>query len=107
MFWSIKAIYHRHKRAIFDNKSEKNKNRKILLFRGFEMMEKELKRVKKSIGSFIEIEGFISTSLSESFSGAFVVNAKMEIEVPVTNLRGMYDNGFAQIRTFSLHPNEK
>jgi hypothetical protein len=51
----------------------------------------------------LEIEGFLSTSLKESLASAFSVNAKMVIEIPLTNLKGMFDNGFAHISNFSEH----
>ena len=53
MFWSIRALYRRHKRAIFQIKKIKNEKRVIKLFRGFQMSEKEIKIIKKNIGAFI------------------------------------------------------
>jgi hypothetical protein len=77
------------------------------LYRGFEIGEKEIKRVRKNIGGYIEIEGFLSTSLDSPNSSAFIVNAKMTIEIVGSNLRGIYDHGFASIRQFSEHPSER
>ena len=37
----------------------------------------------------------------------FTTNALMIIKVPVINLNGMHDNGFAHISTCSENPNEK
>ena len=107
LFWSIKSLYHRHKRALFQNKKEKNENRSIFFYRGFEMSKEELRKLKKSIEQYIEMEGFISTSMCESFIDAFSVNAKMVIEVPTCNLGGMIDNGFAHISIFSCHKSER
>jgi hypothetical protein len=63
--------------------------------------------MKKNIGNFIEIEGFISTTLNERLCHFFSVNAEILIEVPTCNLRGMFDNGFAHLSIFSDHPNER
>ena len=77
------------------------------MYRGFELNEKEIKRIKKSIGGYIELEGFLSTTQKESYANAFAINGKMIIEVPVVNLSGLYDNGFAHISYYSVHPNER
>ena len=37
----------------------------------------------------------------------FTVNVFMIIKVPVTNLKGIHDNGFANISNFSDHPSER
>lgn len=71
------------------------------------MSEKEIKRMSKNVGGFIETEGFLSTSLSESVVDAFVVNVKMVIEVKVANMQGMHDHGFANISGFSEYQREK
>jgi hypothetical protein len=71
------------------------------------MSKEELRKLKKSIGKHMEVEGFISTSMCESFIDAFRVNAKMVIKVPTCNLRGMTDNGFAHISIFSCHKSER
>ena len=51
LFWSIKRIYHRHKKAIFSEKKQENK--KIMLYRGFKIDEKELKRIRKNINGYM------------------------------------------------------
>ena len=43
-------MYHRHKKAIF---SKDNQKKVILLYRGFEIGDKEIKKIKKSIGGYI------------------------------------------------------
>jgi hypothetical protein len=65
MFWGIKIFYHRHKRALFESKKEKNDNRTIVLYRGFSIDEKEAKRLWESIDGYIEVEGLLSTSLDQ------------------------------------------
>jgi hypothetical protein len=105
LFWSIKRIYHRHKRAIFSEKKEERK--KVMLYRGFKIDEKELKKVWKSLNGYVQIEGFLSTTLKASVADGFVTNAKMVIEVPVANLGGMHDNGFANISRYSFYRFEK
>ena len=62
LFWSIKRIYHRHKRAISAEKKEESK--KVMLYRGFKINEKELKRIRKSLNGYVQIEGFLSTTQS-------------------------------------------
>ena len=37
----------------------------------------------------------------------FGINAGIEIKVPVTNLKGLFDNGFAHITNFSSNQIEK
>jgi hypothetical protein len=88
--------------------SDENQSSKTLnLYRGFELNEKEIKRMKKNVEGYIELKGFLSTSLKKGFIDAFVVNGRMIIEVKATNLLGMYDNGFAKKSSFSEHPTEK
>jgi hypothetical protein len=77
LFWSIKCIYHRHKRAISAEKKEESK--KVMLYRGFKIDEKELKRIRKSSNGHLQIEGFLSTTLTASVADRFVTNAKMVI----------------------------
>ena len=59
------------------------------------------------MGGYIEAEGFLSTTLLNSMASAFAVNVLVEILVPVANLKGMGDNGFANICDFSDHSIEK
>lgn len=40
-------------------------------------------------------------------ASAFTGNVVMDIAVPVKNLKGIGDNGFAKIDEFSQHPSEK
>jgi primosomal replication protein N len=56
-------VYHRHKRAIFQRKQHKNKDRTIWLYRGSSINEEEAKKLAMNVGSYIEAEGFLSTSL--------------------------------------------
>ena len=51
---------------------------------------------KKSIGSYVQMEGFLSTSLEESSARAFIKNAFLEITVANEQLRPD-DYGFADI----------
>jgi hypothetical protein len=39
-------------------------------------------------------------------AAVFVGNVILDISVPVANLKGMGDNGFAKIEAFSEHPRE-
>ena len=105
LFWSIKRIYHRHKRSIFAKKTSENRN--IMLYRGFKIDENELKRIRKSLNGYVQIEGFLSTTLKVSVADLFVTNAKMVIEIPVANLGGMHDNGFANISFYSFYRFER
>lgn len=49
----------------------------------------------------------MSTSLDRSIAERFSVNVIMEIKVPVNNLKGIFDNGFANVTTFSFSKSEK
>ena len=53
------------------------------------------------------MEGFHSTTLNSDMIGGFTGNGKMIIEVPVANLRGIFDNGFAHLSQYSEHPMER
>ena len=55
----------------------------------------------------MQIEGFLSTTLKTSVADAFITNAEMVIEVPIVNLGGMHDNGFANISPYSFYRFEK
>jgi hypothetical protein len=103
IFWSIRFLYHRHKRAIF--KKAKNKKKILKLYRGCSLMEKEIEELMSNVNGYIEAEGFLSTSLSFDRASAFAVNVMIEISVPVANLKSMIDNGFARIAEFSELPN--
>jgi hypothetical protein len=46
MFWNIKILYQRHKKAIFQLKKEKNEEKVIELYRGFGMTPEEVKLMK-------------------------------------------------------------
>ena len=85
----------------------KEESKKIMLYRGFKIDEKEFKRVRKSLNGYIQIEGFLSTTLTASVADLFAKNAKMVIEVPVANLGGMHDNGLANISCYSSYRHEK
>ena len=53
------------------------------------------------------MEGFLSTTLREEVSFLFARNVIFIIEVPVSNLNGPQDHGFAHMRSYSLYPAEK
>ena len=53
------------------------------------------------------MEGFLSTTQIEEIMNFFIVNVRMIFQVPVSNLRGMHDNGFASTSHCSAHPNER
>ena len=60
-----------------------------------------------NVGTYIEAEGFLSTSLIFSTANKFDINLDMKIDVPVSNLKGMFDNGFAHLYKFSRLPDEQ
>ena len=53
------------------------------------------------------MEGFISSSLSEGTALRFTSNVLLIICLPILNLRGMHDNGFASTSHCSAHPSER
>ena len=65
VFWSIKLLYQRQKKSIFESKKEKNEKRVIKIYRGTQMSEEEIKVCEGKIGAFIEMEGFLSSTLRE------------------------------------------
>ena len=60
-----------------------------------------------NVGCYVEAEGFLSTSLLESVTEKFKKNLLMIIEVPASNLKGLYDNGLADISLTSYFSTEK
>ena len=63
--------------------------------------------MRNFIDKYIETEGFLSTTMKENLANSFATTGKMIIEVPLKNLRGMFDNGFAKIMVFSENPRER
>ena len=53
------------------------------------------------------MEGFLSTTLSEERAAQFTLTLFMTINVPVKNLKGLHDNGFANISSCSDTPWER
>ena len=71
------------------------------------MTDEEVKALKMNEGGYIQAEGFLSTSMLESVTQKFKKNLLMRIEVPEINLKGMLDNGFADISLASSFSAEK
>ena len=53
------------------------------------------------------MEGFLSTTLLEQMATKFTLTMFMTINVPVQNLKGLHDNGFAHIPNYSDNPGER
>ena len=62
--------------------------------------------MKQNIGDCIEAEGFLSCSLDLEIAENFTKNLLLVIYVPVINLKGIVDNGFAHITKFSNNIDE-
>lgn len=103
MFWSIKLLYCRQNRAIF----EKKKKKQVTLYRGCSVTDEEVKELKINVGCYVQAEGFLSTSMQETVTERFKQNLLIVLEVPDINLKGMFDNGFADISLISFFPIEK
>ena len=71
------------------------------------MSKKEIMEIEENSGGFLELEGFISTTLSKKVGLRFSKNVLLEIIISFENLGGMFDNGFASIRCFSVHTKEE
>ena len=97
-------MHHRQKRAV---EEKKNEERTVRLYRGCSVTEEEVKQLKANEGGYIQAEGFLSTSMLESVTEKFKKNLLMRIEVPAANLKGMLDNGFADISLTSSFSAEK
>ena len=63
--------------------------------------------ISENIGGYFEAEGFLSTSLEKDIGLAFAENILVVIKIKFVNLKGILDNGFARLRTFSDHTDEK
>jgi hypothetical protein len=85
-------MYQRYKKDIFKQKKEE---RIILLYRGFQMSKGEIKNMIQNVGAFVEMEGFLSTSLCKKIAELFRKNAFITIKIPAISLKGTNDNGFA------------
>jgi hypothetical protein len=62
---------------------------------------------EKEIKEFDMNVGFLSTSLLEGVTERFKKNLLMVIKVPLLNLKGVFDNGFADISHTSSFSTEK
>jgi hypothetical protein len=90
---------------IFKDKLENG--RQMQLFRGCSLEEEEIEMLSQNIGGYLQAEGFLSTSLEKNIGIAFTKNVLIVIQINFANMKGMFDNGFANLSTFSDHPNEK
>ena len=61
----------------------------------------------ENINGFVQLEGFVSTSLSENSIINFIVNSIMEITVRKQDLGGELDNGFVDLSGVSKFSHEK
>jgi hypothetical protein len=71
------------------------------------MNESEIRTFNSNVGGFIQMEGFLSTTLREEVSFLFASNALFIIDIPVSNLNGPQDHGFAHMSSYSLYPAER
>ena len=53
IFWSIKTLYQRYKKALVEERKERNEKKVIKMYRGFQLSEAEIKQIKHNIGAFI------------------------------------------------------
>ena len=68
------------------------------------MNDNEIIDLKTNIGEYIQMEGFVSTSLSSSIGAAFAFNSGnsiIEIKVMAEALNNPFHEGFADISEFS------
>jgi hypothetical protein len=52
IFWSIRTLYHRHKKAIFENKIKEG-IRIIQLYRGCQMSNSEINTLKQNVEGYL------------------------------------------------------
>ena len=70
------------------------------------MSEEEIQFFSENTGEYIQMEGFLSTSLSRDTAERFINNAFLEIKVEEGERR-YGDHGFVDITEFSVYQNEK
>ena len=61
------------------------------------MDSREISFFRNNERSFIELQGFLSTSLNEDVAYKFLSNTIIQIKVRKNNLKGTLDNGFAYL----------
>ena len=70
------------------------------------MSTEEAETLQSNIDGFIQMEGFMSTSLSYDKISNFIDNALIEITVFKDDLGGELDNGFAYLKEISEFSHE-
>ena len=91
LFFSIKDQYEKQINADFRQKNSFN------CYRGGNITEEEVKVLKENVDGYIELEGFMSSSLAFDRMHNFIGNLLVEITVNQDALGGELDNGFAYI----------
>ena len=93
IFHSIREWYKKQNNDEFRNQE------KFICYRGCTLNSEELEKIENHINGFIELEGFISTSLDKEVGKKYGMdgNCILYIIVKEENLGGELDNGFANI----------
>ena len=86
MFNAIKQVY-QQKQSNWELRQNK-----LTVYRGGYYSEEEMTELKNSIGNYMEIEGFMSTSLKKTPCWEFISNTLVEIEIPEKEIDELNDN---------------
>ena len=100
VYLSLKDLYRQQYLRMFEGRQE------ITCYRGCQMSEEEIKFFAENTGEYIQMEGFLSTSLWRAVGENFINNTFLKIRVEESE-RQYADHGFADISEDSLYKREK
>ena len=86
LFNAIKQVYQQKQ-----SNWELRRN-KLTVYRGAYYSESEMAELKENIGNYMEIEGFMSTSIKKAPCWPFISNTFVEIEIPEREIDELNDN---------------
>ena len=78
----------------------------VTVYRGCQMLDSEINFMKGNTGKYLQLEGFVSTSLDSSICERFIDGVLLEITIDREEMR-REDSGFADISGHSQFPGEK
>ena len=100
VYLSLKELYHQQYLNIFRQKPV------LTCYRGCQMADDEIQFFSANKGKYVQMEGFLSTSLSKGADQMFINNTLLEISID-ENERKYEDHGFADISADSIYQDEK
>jgi len=97
-------------KAIKEQYEKESTNFNGLVYRGTYLSEQEWDRLKKNTGKDIEMHGFLSTTKHKRVAFKFLsndLNKKALITIVVLPQSGNEEQGFAEVKDFSIFPGEE